>query len=273
MKVNNNGSKKIPGVIYILGALVVILFLARGAVKYFNQQINELVYPIQSKIYMFGKNIQQRIDGIENYQKVFEENTQLKEKINERDMLAEENDILKQENRRLRELLGMKEEFKYNFKIGKVSFHQVRELYESFSISLGEKDGIKKNMVVLSGKNLIGKVDKVMENYSVVQMITGQDVIVSVLLDNTLLGVVRGDRNGELFFEPSSIYEAELKKGDKVYTSGVSDIYPKGIYVGHISDIDEQEKNPMKKYKVKSDVDIFDLNEIIVITGDDKLWQ
>ncbi|MBC2856596.1 rod shape-determining protein MreC [Cetobacterium sp. 2A] len=265
----NRGNKKSSEILYIIIAITIMAFVLKGVVKYFNEQISDALLPLQSKIYLTGEDLKNKIENIKSYNKTYEENSDLRKQVSEKQMLEEETKYLREENRRLRELLAIKGEFNYNFKIGKVSFHQVRELYESFSISLGSENGMKKNMVVLSGKNLIGKVDKVINNYSTVQMITDQEVVVSVLTENNLLGIVRGDRSNQLFFEPSSMYEVELKVGDKVYTSGVSDIYPKGIYVGYISEVNEDEKNPMKKYKVGSEIDIFDLNEVIIMIGDE----
>lgn len=267
------GNKKKIEIIYVVLIVFVLMFLGKGAFKYFNNSLNRIFYPIQAKIYSMGESVKEKIDSIQKYHVLLQENSKLKEELSEKTILSEQIKYLRDENRRLRKLLGIKGEFAYDFKIGKVSFHQVRELYESFSISLGKEDGIRKNMVVLSGKNLIGRVDQVMNNYSIVQMITDQDSVVSVLDQNNILGVVRGNRNGDLYFEPTSNYEVDLKVGDKVYTSGVSDIYPKGLYVGYVSEVDKNEKDPLKKYKVKTEVDVFDLNEIIVITGDKKLWQ
>ncbi|MGL4307359.1 rod shape-determining protein MreC [Cetobacterium sp. SF1] len=272
MKINGNNKRKIEA-IYIIIAIFIVFFVGKGAFKYFNDGVNRVFYPIQSRIYLIGQNVREKIDSIQKYHVLLQENTRLKEELSEKNMLTEQTKNLRDENKRLRQLLGITGEFTYDFKIGKVSFHQVRELYESFSISLGKNDGIRKNMVVLSGKNLIGRVDQVMDNYSIVQMITDQDSVVSVLDQNNILGVVRGNRNSEMYFEPTSNYEVDLKVGDKIYTSGVSDIYPKGLYVGYISDVDKNEKDPLKRYKVKTEVDVFDLNEIIVITGDKKLWQ
>ena len=72
-------------------------------------------------------------------------------------MLVSYNKRLQEENKRLRDILGIKEEKKINLRVAKINFRNPSNLYVRFYINQGKKDGIKKNMIVLSGETLIGK--------------------------------------------------------------------------------------------------------------------
>ena len=78
-----------------------------------------------------------------------------------------------------------------------------------------------------------GKVSKVYDNYSELELITNPNSIVSARTEDDVLGIARGgdEENGLLYFQPS-VYEDNLTVGDEIFTSGVSDIYPEGIKLG-----------------------------------------
>ena len=181
-------------------------------------------------------------------------------------MAIEFNKTLVEENKRLQELLKMKETVPLDLRVAKVNFRSPSNLYERFYINLGTKDGMQKNMIVLAGKTLIGKIGKVYEDYSLVDMVTGENFNLSVLTESQMLGIAKGsdEGTGELYFEPNT-FENTLQLGEKVYTSGISEIYPKGLYVGYISEIDQDESQIFRSIKIKTDLDILNLNEVLVI--------
>lgn len=264
MKIGKNDREK-RKTKYILIIGILLVFFAKDIFKYGLDEIEKILYPIQSKIYSFGKKAKEGTENVLNYKELMNENSSLKETLATKSLVEEKNIKLEEENKRLRELLEMKGTFRFDFRVGKIGFQQRRELYESFAINLGKVDGIKENIPVLYQKSLIGKVDKVNEKFSVVQMITYQDSVVSAKADGNILGVIRGNRSDELTFEPVSAHEAELRVGNKIYTSGISDIYPKDIYIGEITEIRKKYGN-MVEYIVKVPFNVMDINEVILLT-------
>ncbi|MGL5088399.1 MAG: rod shape-determining protein MreC [Cetobacterium sp.] len=257
--------KKVLNIIYLSIVIMVIVFFAKDVFRYTMTEIEELLLPIQSKIYSLGKKAKESTETVINYKELVNENTELKNIITEKSLVGEKNQRLLEENNRLRELLEMKESFKFKFKVGKISFQQTREMYESFAINIGEKDGIQKNMPVLFKESLIGRVEKVFKNYSVVQMVTFQESIVSATAAGNSIGIIKGNRSEQLTFEPVSFHESQLKTGDKIFTSGISDIYPKGLSIGEISDVKVKYENNVE-YIVKLPFNMVDINEVIVLT-------
>lgn len=263
MRKDNKKNKK--NMKYFVIAGIVLIFFARDIFKYAFNEIEEVLYPVQSKIYFFWKKAKEGTENVLNYKELMNENSKLKETLITKSLVEEKNAKLLNENKRLRELLGMKGDFKFDYKVGEIGFQQTRELYESFAINLGKEDGIKENTPVLYKKMLIGKVEKVSKKFSVVQMITYQDSIVSAKAEGNILGIIKGNRSDELTFEPVSVHEAELHKGSKIYTSGISDIYPKDIYIGEISEIRKKYGNVVE-YIVKVPFNVMDMNEVILLT-------
>lgn len=255
-------------------AVVCIFFLLlifKGAINHGVELVSYVVFPIQKKIYEIGDYIKRTKEAIVSYQEILEENQVLKNEQIKYDILLSYNEKILEENRRLQEILKIKEEKNLNLKVAKVNFRNPSDLYTRFYINLGKKDGVKKNMIVLSGETLIGKVGRVYENYSIVDMITSENFNVSALTENQMLGIIKGsdEEDGTLYFEANT-FQNNIEIGEKIYTSGISEIYPKGLYIGKVSEIDEDNGELFRSIKVKNDIDILNMMEVLILMPEDK---
>lgn len=255
-------------------AVVCIFFLLlifKGAINHGVELVSYVVFPIQKKIYEIGDYIKRTKEAIVSYQEILEENQVLKNEQIKYDILLSYNEKILEENRRLQEILKIKEEKNLNLKVAKVNFRNPSNLYTRFYINLGKKDGVKKNMIVLSGEILIGKVGRVYENYSIVDMITSENFNVSALTESQMLGIIKGsdEEDGTLYFEANT-FQNNIEIGEKIYTSGISEIYPKGLYIGKVSEIDEDNGELFRSIKVKNDIDILNMMEVLILMPEDK---
>lgn len=258
--------------VYIAVACISFLLLIfKGAINHGVELVSYVVFPIQKKIYEIGDYIKRTKEAIVSYQEILEENQVLKNEQIKYDILLSYNEKILEENRRLQEILKIKEEKNLNLKVAKVNFRNPSNLYTRFYINLGKKDGVKKNMIVLSGETLIGKVGRVYENYSIVDMITSENFNVSALTESQMLGIIKGsdEEDGTLYFEANT-FQNNIEIGEKIYTSGISEIYPKGLYIGKVSEIDEDNGELFRSIKVKNDIDILNMMEVLILMPEDK---
>lgn len=255
-------------------AVVCIFFLLlifKGAINHGVELVSYVVFPIQKKIYEIGDYIKRTKEAIVSYQEILEENQVLKNEQIKYDILLSYNEKILEENKRLQEILKIKEEKNLNLRVTKVNFRNPSNLYTRFYINLGKKDGVKKNMIVLSGETLIGKVGRVYENYSIVDMITSENFNVSALTESQMLGIIKGsdEEDGTLYFEANT-FQNNIEIGEKIYTSGISEIYPKGLYIGKVSEIDEDNGELFRSIKVKNDIDVLNMMEVLILMPEDK---
>ena len=180
----------------------------------------------------------------------------------------ERNQKILEENERLSKLLEMKENsiYKGSLKFARVSFSDINNLNNKIFIDLGKKDGIKVDMIAVYGDYLVGKIIDVYSDYSVVELITNPNSIISAKTEADILGIARGsdEEDGLLYFQPS-IVEDNLKEGEEIVTSGVSNIFPEGIKIGKIENIDDKENYSYKRITIKPPFESKDLKELIVI--------
>ncbi|PHH98870.1 rod shape-determining protein MreC [Fusobacterium polymorphum] len=260
---------KIKILLPILAVVVVTLLIFNRLLFKLKDQIDEVALPIQSKVYNVANRAISIKDIIFSYEDIIAENEKLKKENMELKIQKERNQKIHEENERLLKLLEMKENsiYKGDLKFARVSFSDINNLNNKIFIDLGSKDGIKIDMITVYGDYLVGKIIAVHDSYSEVELITNPNCIISTKTMGEVLGIARGsdEEDGLLYFQPS-IVEDNLKGGDEIITSGISDIYPEGIKVGKIEQIDEKENYGYKRVTLKPSFESKDLREVIVIS-------
>ena len=259
---------KIKILLPILAVIIVTVLIFNRLLFKLKDQIDEVALPIQSKVYNVANRAISIKDIIFSYEEIIAENENLKKENMELKIQKERNQKIHEENERLLKLLEMKENsiYKGNLKFARVSFSDINNLNNKIFIDLGSKDGIKTDMIAVYSDYLVGKIVEVHDNYSEVELITNPNSIISPNTMADILGIPRGsdEEDGSLYFQPS-IVEDNLKEGDEITTSGISDIYPESIKIGKISKIDNKENYSYKMVTIKPGFESKDLREVIII--------
>ena len=136
------------------------------------------------------------------------------------------------------------------------------------TIDRGTKDGVKVNMPVITPDGLVGIVSAVNPSTAQVYLIIDREIAVGVLLLPTreARGIIEGTGSVREMKLGNIPYYSEIQVGDTVITSGLSDIYPKGILVGTIREIIQETSGLLISAKVEPAVHFDQLEEVMVIT-------
>ena len=259
---------KIKILLPILAVIIVTVLIFNRLLFKLKDQVDKVALPIQSKVYNVANRAISLKDIIFSYEDIIAENENLKKENMELKIQKERNQKILEENERLSKLLEMKENtiYKGSLKFARVSFSDISNLNNKIFIDLGEKDGIKVDMIAVYGDYLVGKIIDVDSDYSIVELITNPNFVISAKTEADILGIARGsdEEDGLLYFQPS-IVEDTLKKGEEIVTSGVSNIFPEGIKIGKIENIDDKENYSYKRIIIKPPFESKDLRELIVI--------
>lgn len=262
-----NREKKIKLIATLFIVLAVLILIFNRALFKLKNFLDRSFLPVQSKIYESADKVKEIKSAIYSYKNILDENEKLKKENMELKLIATINESIKEENSRLTKLLEMKETNKAvkNLKFARVIFRDANNINSKFYVDLGEKNGIEKNMIVIYNDFLVGRVSEVFENYSMVTMITDSKARISVKSSNNLLGIAEGSDSGnaEMYFQPST-FEENLEIDEEIITSGISDIYPEGLRVGKIQEIDKSENNIFKSIKIKPEFESKDLKEVMI---------
>lgn len=136
-------------------------------------------------------------------------------------------------------------------------------------INRGTAHGVARDMAVVTAQGLVGSVVQAYGSTSKVQLILDPRSAVGTLVqrpESRVAAIVEGNAGRPL--SPRMINlarDADILKGDKIVTSGLGGIYPKGILVGEVTDVINEEGGLLKYATLKPAVDFDRLEEVFVI--------
>jgi len=166
-----------------------------------------------------------------------EENQVLREKNLELSLQVESMLNLQNENNALMEMLEFKKNKKFVIKSAKVVNKGIQPNLLSIIIDRGTVDGVKNDLPVLTPKGVVGKTIETSRHNSIVQLISDANFRLSTrILPSGATGILRFI-NGETAEIREVQKNVAIKIGDKVVTSGFSDIYPAGLPVGTVKGV------------------------------------
>lgn len=163
----------------------------------------------------------------------------------------------------------------YEYLNATVTSRSVGYWYNTITINKGSYNGIKKDMVVINGKGLIGRVIKTSTFTSDVRLITTSETNnkISVHIsngDNNLYGLINNYDYSKNLLEVEGISNTkDVDVGDFVYTSGLGGIFPSGILIGSVSEITTDSYDLAKIIKVKPSADFSNINYVSVLKRKD----
>jgi rod shape-determining protein MreC len=190
------------------------------------------------------------------------ENQQLKEQQIQTVAIAREND-------QLRTLLGWQRQVPWRLKLANVVMRDPANWWRTVQIDLGSRDGIQTNQPVLTAEGLVGRVSAVSYVSSQVVLVGDQNCRVSAMVENAThdMGVLTpgGPLDSSLVQLGYLASSANLKPGQDVLTSGLGGIFPRGIPIGKIVDVQSVEFGLATEASVKLNANLGALEQVWVM--------
>jgi rod shape-determining protein MreC len=201
-----------------------------------------------------------------------EQSEQLHEKVvrleNEVQSLKE----LERENDRLRQMLEFKSRSTLRLKPARVINRAASNWWVAMDIDAGLAEGVTTNLAVISVAGLVGKTTEVGLHVARVLLAADANCKVAAMLESTRAsGIVEGDSQGHLERGRCTMRfinrTAKIEKDDLVLTSGLDELYPKGIVIGRVIQWNEEQYGLYKSARVELAADLMRLEEVFVVIG------
>lgn len=231
----------------------------------FQRVVMEVISPMQKGISDSQKSLSSLWENYISIVDTSKDNVLLKKKISrlESDLFGMEE--IRQENLRLKRLLNYSSEISEQRILAQVVGWDSANEFKVIRLNKGQKDGIQVMSPVITDQGLVGYIYRVTENYSDVLTILDQNNRVDVLVERTRThGIVEGVHNFKCALKYVMRNEL-IEVGDKLVTAGVGGVYPKGIKVGMITDIEKENFGMTLAVEVAPSVDFDKLEEVLVI--------
>lgn len=253
-----------------IGSITITYFRQDSAVSV-GEAVGYLVVPMQKGINSIGSWF---------YDKT-QDRLELEEAKNQIEELEQSNQGLKEElekyqdasleNRRLRELLELKDTYKEYETVGaSIVAKNSGNWYSSFTIDKGTNDGLALNMNVIADGGLVGLITEIGPNFSVVTSIIDDGSRVSGMIKSTQSNcIVTGDlssmENGLLKLDYIQT-DFDISEDNLIVTSNISDKYVPGLVIGYATNVTLNDDKLTQSGYLEPAVDFANLSEVLVIT-------
>jgi rod shape-determining protein MreC len=137
------------------------------------------------------------------------------------------------------------EPYHYYYVPSRVVHNSVFKQYNYITLDKGKKDGVFRDMGVISDQGLVGIVFESSNNFSTVIPVVNRDFRLSVKIkSNNYAGILQWEGGSPLFAILTEIpFHVDFLEGDTIVTSGFSSIFPEGIMVGEIESFSLEQGN------------------------------
>ncbi len=212
-----------------------------------------------------------------NLLNTYQENARLKSKVDQLTQTQVKDQVLTRENKQLKRQLNVGSTLTGYEKINAAVITRTPSTWASqIIINKGQASGIKKNMPVIAGPGLIGTVAEVNKTNSKVVLISNtaensNRFAIQVLGDNSKVvnGIITSyDSATNRIVMGNITSKAKLSVGNRVTTSGLGGVIPKGIYVGKVSKVAQDDYGLAKKVYIKPAANLNDIEVVSVAVRD-----
>lgn len=215
------------------------------------------------------------IGGIVHLATISKEYEVLTEKLKDYEYMQRTNAAIRKENSRLKEQLGFSESIQQKNIPANIISRGADNLHTTLIIDKGSKDGIKKNMSVLSIQNgnigVVGKITTVGYSTSQIMTVYNTGCTISSRIQNTRdIGLITGNGSPETPLSMKYIKKrviGDLHFGDVIVTSGENGNYLKEIPIGTISKITVLDYDSSLDIEIEPIVDFARLETVIVVSS------
>ena len=224
---------------------------------------------VQSPVTTVTSSVSGYFGSIANLRTAQGENDALKQRVQELEVELKAKEDLATENQRLNGLLNLPEKTKYKVINARIIGRDPSVWFDSSIVNRGSLDGVKLNMPVVTNGGLLGRVTAVGPLTSQIDLVTrdksGVGAVVGEIAGSNALGVVMGSSKSELIemrYVPGS---AEVQVGQIVYTTGQDGIYPAGLKVGEIVEVDSGSATTPHRIMIRPSAGIGSMQEVGIL--------
>lgn len=246
--------------VYVFGAIALLLALAVLIPASRAPVLNAFKYPLE-----FLTFVKREVEGLIFYHRNFVQNEELSKKNDFLHYKLNELVEIYQENKRLKNLLSLKQKSPYKVIGARVIARTPDNWSSAMIIDKGLHHGIKRGFIVVNYRGLVGRVAEATDFTSKVMLANDSAFGVSAVDQRSRQeGLVSGSLGSYLLMRylPK---DADVQVSDAVVTSGLTALYPKGLLIGTIVEVRNELSGLSRYCLIKPAVNLSSLEEVLVI--------
>ena len=260
----------------ILLVVAVVLAIVIGIVSSTKLSVGDMLVqgvltPLRSGVSRLTDSVEQVYSYMFRYETLEAENKALKEELSAIQDEARQADSWARENKRLRELLELKQSNEdYKFVDGYIIAWSSNDWSNTLTINRGSNAGIAVDMCAVTAQGeLVGLVSEVGANYAVIETVLDPSLGISATISGSgYNGMVQGGYGVE---SPNKLImnylptDSTIHINDQVVTTGSTN-YPRNLILGYVIDAGFDETGVAKFALLEPAADIGSLEQIFIVT-------
>lgn len=176
-------------------------------------------------------------------------------------------------NIRLRKLLEFKETLPAPTLTTEIIGKDPSLWFKTITIDRGSSDGIEKGMPAVTVEGVVGQVLSTSPHFAKVLLATDPNSAIDALTQQSRVhGIVKGRGSNALRMH-YVLKDGDVNPGDRVITSGLGGVFPKGLVIGTISDVQKEPRGMFQQIEIEPVVDFSQLEHLIIIMKKTSLAQ
>ena len=229
-----------------------------------------IIAPVQQVFSSLGKKIQSFVDAVLSFQELRAENERLLE-----ENIFLENQLLylqelQKENYRYRSLLDFMEGSELELLPARVVARDPSQWFGTITVNRGYLDHVQREMAVVTARGLVGMVSTVSSNSCQVILLTDPRLAVSALVQRSretgVVGIVESYPDAPAYLRMTNLPpEANIQPGDEVISSGLGGIFPRGLYIGTVKEVGEDQFGLVLSAIIQPKVNFNRLEEVLIV--------
>jgi rod shape-determining protein MreC len=225
-----------------------------------------LMHPLQVAANVPVDMYRQTADYLTSHHNLYIENQRLTRRSLEQGVALQKLRTLEAENAHLRNLLGAAKSWSQPAQLAEI-MHTGRDPFShKIVINLGSNHGIIAGQAVVDEAGVVGQVTRVHPFSSEVTLVTDKELAIPVQIErNSLRAIAFGhgrDNTIDLPYLPANV---DVRKGDKLITSGIDGVYPTGLAVAVVTNIERNPDSPFAKITCTPIAGIENYREVLVL--------
>lgn len=257
-------------VCFLLGFMLSVA--VNGHTTPHEQMVNTIITPFRSGFTWCKNQVVDFFAAFSAYDDVVAENENLKQQLLDLQKQVDDLRYDKVQNEEYKKMLSIMEtEYHFDLVVADVVSVPTDGWGSSFGINAGTSSGIQTGDVVVCSGGLVGKVVDAGLNWSTVSTFLDPRISVGAMILRT--GDV-GVTEGTLELKSRGLCtlrylnkDSSVNREDRVYTSGLGGVYPKGLLLGTVTDLQYEDNGLSLSAVLTPAVDFVSLREVYVITN------
>jgi rod shape-determining protein MreC len=172
---------------------------------------------------------------------------------------------LRSENARLAELLQFRARLQGAAYGARVIARDTGPLATTLTIDRGARDQVRRGMAVMAPQGVVGQVSEVSHTVARVVLLTDHHSGIDAIVQRSRArGVVQGGTDGGCYMNYLH-RDADVQVGDRVITSGLDGVFPKGVVIGEVTEVTHRHRGLLQSALVRPSVTLDELEEVLVV--------